>query len=179
MQEDSTFWDYVNGGKLNARDVRKARQLEVEYLDKMGVFERAPCNVARSNTRTEPIQLPWEDTLKSSGIHRSWWQKGFAKDPKHEGFANFSATPPLDFVKMMISMVASALKDEVSRYGEQNVARCEENGDDAYIHSASVYLHAPNKEVGVSVAGVWKTEGVAVRPARHSCKLGGSRMPRF
>ena len=107
--------------------MREARQLEVEHLEKMRVFERTPCQVARSNSRTEPIQVPWDDTLKSSGIHRSWLvQKGFAKDPKNEGFANFSATPPLDFVKMMISMVATALKGEVSRYGDQNVARCKE-----------------------------------------------------
>ena len=53
VQEDNTFWDHVNGGKLNARDVRKARQLEVEHLDKMGVFERAPFKVARSNTRAD------------------------------------------------------------------------------------------------------------------------------
>ena len=140
-------------------NVRKARQLEVEHLDKMGVFERAPCKVARSNTRTEPIQVPWEDTLKSSGIHRSWLvAKGFRKGSKNEGFANFSATPPMDFVKMMISMVATALKGEVSRYGEQHVARCKENGDDAYTHPPSVYLHAPNKEMGVRVAGAWKIE---------------------
>ena len=53
VQEHNTFWDYVNGGKLNARHVRKARQLEVEHLDKMGVFERAPCKVARCNTRAD------------------------------------------------------------------------------------------------------------------------------
>ena len=100
VQEHNTFWDHVNGGKSNARDVRKARQLEVEHFDKMGVFERAPCKVARSNTRTELIQVPWEDTLKSSGIHRTWLvAKGFRKGSKNEGFANFSATPPMDFVK--------------------------------------------------------------------------------
>ena len=31
------FWDHVNGGELDAHEVRKARQLEVDYLNKMRV----------------------------------------------------------------------------------------------------------------------------------------------
>ena len=135
MQEHNTFWDYVNGGKLNARHVRKARQLEVEHLDKMGVFERAPCKVARCNTgadRAHPgsmgghIEEQRHPQELVGGIRVS------QRIQKNEGFANFSATPPLDFVKMMISMVATALKGEVSRYGEQLVARCKEM---AMIHT--------------------------------------------
>ena len=40
-KEDNMFWDHVNGGELNAHEVRKARQLEVEDLNKMLVFERS------------------------------------------------------------------------------------------------------------------------------------------
>ena len=47
------FWDHVNGGELDAHEVRKARQLEVDYLNKMRVFERVPCEVAKARMRRE------------------------------------------------------------------------------------------------------------------------------
>ena len=43
----SKFWDHVNGGELSAMEVRKARRLEVEYLNKMKVVERVPYSFSK------------------------------------------------------------------------------------------------------------------------------------
>ena len=43
----SKFWDHVNGGELSAMEVRKARRLEVKYLNKMKVVERVPYSFSK------------------------------------------------------------------------------------------------------------------------------------
>ena len=37
-----TFGNHVNGGELSATEVRSARRLEVEYLNKMKLVDRVP-----------------------------------------------------------------------------------------------------------------------------------------
>ena len=51
------FWDHVNGGELSARDVQKARRLEVEYLNKMKVVERVPYSFIKHRTSNGPIKV--------------------------------------------------------------------------------------------------------------------------
>ena len=70
--------------------------------------------------------------------------KEFRKGSKREAFANFSALPPLELVKMMISMVATAQEGQGSRYGKQNVAGGEEI---VMMHTdiSGSYFHAPSK----------------------------------
>ena len=55
---------------MSATEVRKARRLEVEYLNKMKVVERVPYSFIKHRTGKEPIKVRWVDTLKTSGIHR-------------------------------------------------------------------------------------------------------------
>ena len=122
------FWDHVNGGELDAHEVRKARQLEVDHLKKMRVFVR------------------WVDTLKSSGFHRSRLvAKEFRRGSKYEGFANVSATPPLELVKLIISLVATAQRDPESWFGWREHGA---NDQIAMMHTdiSRAHFHAPNKE---------------------------------
>ena len=44
------YWDHVNGGELCARGVQKARQLEVEYPNKMSVVDRVPYSLVKHKT---------------------------------------------------------------------------------------------------------------------------------
>ena len=55
-------------GDLNAREVQKARPLEVEYVNKMRVVERVAQSLIRAGTGKEPIKVRWVDTLKKSGM---------------------------------------------------------------------------------------------------------------
>ena len=49
--------DHVNGGELDAHDVRKARQLEVDCLNKMRVLKRGPYEVAKARVRKDLIKV--------------------------------------------------------------------------------------------------------------------------
>ena len=66
----------------------------------------------QNSTRAEKrIEVRWVDTLKSSGIHRSRLKaKEFGGGSEYEGFANFSAPPPQELVRVIISMIATAQK---------------------------------------------------------------------
>ena len=44
------------------------RQLEVDYLNKMRVFERVPYEGAKARVRKDTIKVRWVDTLNGSGI---------------------------------------------------------------------------------------------------------------
>ena len=75
----------------------------------MKVVERVPYSFIKHRTGKEPLKVRWVDTLKTSGIHRSRLvAKEFRHGSKIDGFMNFSATPLLEMVKLMISMVATA-----------------------------------------------------------------------
>ena len=63
-----------------------------EHLNKMKVVESVPYSFIKHKTGNEPIKVRWEDTLKTSGIHRSKLvAKEFRRGSKFDGFTNFSA----------------------------------------------------------------------------------------
>ena len=56
------YWDHVNGGELCARGVQKARQLEVEYPNKMSVRGRSAVLARQAQDWTKPHGLNMRDT---------------------------------------------------------------------------------------------------------------------
>ena len=93
--------------------MRKARQVEVEYLNIMLVFERSTREITKSNMGSDPIKVRCVETRNSNGIHRSRLvAQGFRKGSKCDAFADCSASPPLELVNIMMSMAVTAQKDE-------------------------------------------------------------------
>ena len=102
-------WDSVNGGWLPEEEVRKARKTEMSYVKSMKVYDKVPRGESQRVTGKAPIKLRWVDTRKSSGELRS---RLVAKEFKRGNDPDmFSATPPLEAMKLMVSMVASAQVD--------------------------------------------------------------------
>ena len=115
------------------------RQLEVDCLNKMRVFERVPCEGAKAGMRKEPIKVRWVDTWKGSVMHRSTHvATEFGRGSKYEGFANLSATPPLELVKLIISLLATEQRDPESWFGWR-----ERGGNDqvAMMHTDISVVH--------------------------------------
>ena len=71
--------------------------------------------------------------------------KEFRRGSKYEGFANFSATPQLELVKLIISLVATAQRDPESWFGRREHGA---NDQVAMMHTdiSRAYFHAPSKE---------------------------------
>ena len=127
-------------------------------MRKMAVYSRVPLEECWKKTKRKPIQLRWVDTRKSSGEVRSRLvAKEFKNSIRPELFA---ATPPLEALKMILSLVASA---QISRkcweeciWAEnRHTAGGEGYGKEAWadnaigiLHTdvARAYFHAPSRE---------------------------------
>ena len=100
------YWDDVNGEWLPEEEVRMAREKEMKYIREMNVYTRVHRSECKRLTGKEPIKLRWIDTKKSSGEIRSRLvAKEFKTDIRPELFA---ATPPLEAMRLLVSMVASS-----------------------------------------------------------------------
>jgi hypothetical protein len=144
------FYDHVNGGELDPDKVREARKEEIRFFIKMIVYEKVPRNRCIRLNKS-PIKLRWVDTLKGDGVYRS---RLVAKEFKTNSRPDlFSATPPTETLKLILSMTASAQKSK-ERWGKSTKAESEfrkEDGNDekvCILHTdiSRAYFHAEAKE---------------------------------
>ena len=105
------FWDNRTGELLDAERVRAALAEELRELDRR-VWEEADLQECFDKKERGPIGNRWVDVDKGFGVYRS---RQFAKDFKptskiddKEGL--FTATPPLELVKVLIMKAARAKK---------------------------------------------------------------------
>ena len=87
-------WDDHTGESLDAKKVKEARQLEMEYYDKMHVFDKVL------------IAQCWERTGKAP-LKARWVAKQFKGSDSEEWFA---ATPPIEALRALISHTTSGTK---------------------------------------------------------------------
>ena len=156
--KENIFWDSVNGGWLPRREVHEARMEEMEYVRKMNVYSRVPWDESKRVTGRNPIKLRWVDTRKSTGEIRSRLvAKEYRIDSRPE---MFSATPPLEAMKLLISIIVSAQvhpedwgqwKHAEWRYtargrGVPKEAWADDMVTALHVDVSRAYFHAPSKE---------------------------------
>ena len=134
-----------------------------------------PYSFIKHRTGKEPIMVRWVGTLKTSGIHKSMLvAKEFLRGSKIDGFMNFSATPPLELEKLMMSMVATAQWDQAAWFGQEGR---ESSSEIVMMHTdiRRAYLHAPCKEekYGELPPEMW-SKGCPEH-GRHRVSLYGTR----
>ena len=101
-------WDDVTGAPMQEGLLRAARDLEMNFFERMGVWaERLPKQVAKSRGG-KVIQGRWVDTNKGDSVKPDYRARFVAKefnngvDP-----ALFAATPPLEALKLLLAYAAS------------------------------------------------------------------------
>ena len=102
-----TATDDVNGGRLDPKDVLKARILEMEYMRKRGVYKLA--------TRAEALRVAgkvintmWIDSNKGDDASRNYRSRFVAKEFRGPGHIPiFAGTPPLESLRALIRMCAA------------------------------------------------------------------------
>ena len=118
-QIDEYAWDDVNDMELPIEKVREARTEEMKYM-KGKTLKVVKKSEAYRITGEGPINTKWVDTDKSYGngemLVRSRW---VARDFKLKGEKNrenlFSATPPLELIRYVISRQATMRADGQER----------------------------------------------------------------
>ena len=58
------YVDEISAEALNAALVRAARQEELEYADRYGIWDEVPTQECRDQTKAAPISTRWVDTNK-------------------------------------------------------------------------------------------------------------------
>ena len=112
-EHDFSAWDDVKGGWLSVKDVQAARNEEVGYMNKRGIWVERSLEECWRKTGKAPISVRWVDTdkgldgevdVRSRLVARDFKGKGSGKDKEDSIYAS---TPPLEGLRMLCSKAAS------------------------------------------------------------------------
>ena len=135
-------WDDVSGATLNPQDVRTARQEEIDYVRTMDLYEKVPIQQWYERTGKAPISTRWIDISKGDADCPNYKSKLVAKDINtHKRDDLFATTPPLETLKLIPSMTATAKHGEIIMVND--ISR-------AFFHARAekeVYVQLPNEDV--------------------------------
>ena len=85
---------------LDTKKVKEARLLEMEFYDKMHVFDKVPIAQCWERTRKAPLKGRRVDIDKGTRYRSRWVAKQFKGSDSEEWFA---ATPPIEALRALIS----------------------------------------------------------------------------
>ena len=109
------FYDEVTGVLLDPQLVEKARAEEIEYMHKLRVYVQSSWEAAAAKG-CKPIPVRWLDLNKGDDTNVNIRSRCVAQETKgrstlgkDDAFATFAATPPLEALRMMCSLMMSYL----------------------------------------------------------------------
>ena len=100
-------WDGHAGESLDAKKVKEARRLEMEYYDKMHVFDKVLVAQCWERTGKAPLKARLVDIDRGTRCRSRWVAKQFRGSDSEEWFA---ATPPIEALRALISHTMSGTK---------------------------------------------------------------------
>ena len=111
MYHDMEFFDDMNGMKhLDKKQVVAARKLEMEFVRKMRVYKKVPRSVAKA-MMAKVLTTRWLDTNKGDEANPNFRSRMVGREIKKDNRLDlFAATPPLETLKMLLSMCAKRQK---------------------------------------------------------------------
>ena len=103
------FWDDTSGEKLDPKLTRAARKEEVEAIHDMVVYRKVPIAMWIAETGRRPIGTRWVDSNKGDKLCLKIRSGLLAQELNLSRlFELYAATPPLEFIKYLISFCASS-----------------------------------------------------------------------
>ena len=105
---DEWATDDVTGHQLDPKLVLKARQLEVEYIREMRLYDKVPIKMCWDRSGKKPIGGRWLDVNKGDSDKINMRSRYVAKDFNRGkgGIELFAATPPLEGLKWILAIAA-------------------------------------------------------------------------
>ena len=105
-----TWGEYfdVNGNALESNLVQAARAEELEYIQKVNIWELTSINECFATTGRKPITLRWIDTNKGDIDHPNYRSRLVVREIRRKGQSvedcmRFSSMPPLEALKTLLS----------------------------------------------------------------------------
>ena len=103
-------WDDVSGQALDAREVKKARRVELEHANRKKVWEKTTREEARRRG-WRIIKTRWIDINKGDDRNPNYRSRLVGKEFNDgEVVALFAATPPLEALRVLVSEAATVEK---------------------------------------------------------------------
>ena len=105
-KEPEVAWDDVSGATLHPKEVRRAREEEIKYVRDMDLYEKVPINECYMKTGKSPISVRCIDINKGDESNPNYRSRLVAREINtHKRDDLFAATPPLEALKLILSMV--------------------------------------------------------------------------
>ena len=101
------FVDSISGEALDTNMVQAARQEEIEFVRRMHLYDKIPIQECWEYTGRKPVGVRWVDVNKGTPEMPNYRSRVVAKEIKlYEQHEFFSATPPLEALKVLLSSAA-------------------------------------------------------------------------
>ena len=141
------YFDELTGYQLDPQLVQQARKEEMQFVHKMKLYDVTTTDECRQVTGKMPIKGRWIDINKGDNTvvnYRSRYvAKEFRRGVPGGDFEMFAATPPLETLRLLLSMVASQCGDRgPQRLMVMDVSR-------AFFHAPAtrkLYVELPDEE---------------------------------
>ena len=104
------YKDDISGQLLKDSLVLAARRVELEYFNAKGVWTKVPRQQAFARTGRPPVSVRWVDVNKGDDMNPKYRSRLVARQMKAQdtsGKSFFAPTPPLESLKIVISLAAS------------------------------------------------------------------------
>jgi hypothetical protein len=168
LGEQAKFWDDMSGEELEGEGVRKAREEEMEEFKKHEVYEKVPLSECWEKTGKYPIGTRCVDINKGDRENPEYRSRLVAQEINTgKGDNIFAATPPLEALKMLISIVTSekgVIEGERVKLDVIDVRR-------AYFHAKArraVNVRLPAEDATQGMCGILKKAMYGTRDAAYT-----------
>ena len=117
-----TAWDDVTNVQLNVDDVKAARALEMQYFEKLGVYDRVDrSEIARTGGKL--IGTRWVDVNKGDSVNVDCRSRLVGREFNvGRDDALYAATPPLEALRIIVSDAATITENNGSQEVSSHLA---------------------------------------------------------
>lgn len=109
VQDGTQYWDDMSGKVLEPGLIQAARREEIHEAERMGVWKKVPGAECIEVTGRPPIGTRWVDCTKGDDLHPNVRARLVAQEIRRDSiFELFVATPPIEYIKYLLSRAASS-----------------------------------------------------------------------
>ena len=110
------YLDDISGKDLDAELVREARYEELKVVDEMQVWELRPISECIERIGKKPTKVRWVDVNKGEQAAPNVRSRIVAQDFRLDARPDlFAATPPLEYLRYLVSRCASSQTRKIRR----------------------------------------------------------------
>ena len=116
VENEEIFLDDLTGHKLDPSLVRKAREMEMDYVRSKQLWIKRPVSECWQKTGRPPVTVRWFDTNKGDDQNPNVRSRLVARQIRGPGQdAIFAPTPPLEALRTVLSLAATDLPGRAPR----------------------------------------------------------------